>query len=289
VRVRVGDQYDLSALVSRLVHLGYERLDLVERRGQIAVRGGILDVFPPSAEHPLRIEFWGDAVEEIRSFTVTDQRSLENVPDGLFAPAVRELLLTPEVRARAAKLAAENPVVEDICAKLAEGIPVEGMEALIPVLVQSVDPLVSFLPKETSVLVIDPERVRTRAHDLSRTADEFLAASWHNASVGNKAPIDLSGSNFFSLEEVKDQCQARGLPWCELSPLYADESIDPNAGVAVDAIGIDAYRGDIAQAIEHMRAWAADNRAVVLVSEGHGSAERLAESLTNEGVPTAFV
>jgi len=289
VRVRVGDQYDLSTLVSRLVELGYERLDLVERRGQIAVRGGILDVFPPNAEHPLRLEFWGDAIEEIRSFTVTDQRSLENVPDGLFAPAVRELLLTPEVRARAAKLAQENPVVADICAQLAEGICVEGMEALIPVLVNSMDPLVSFLPTDTSVLVIDPERVRTRAYDLARTADEFLAASWHNASVGNKAPIDLSGSNFYSLDEVKDQCKLRELPWCELTPLYADESIDPNAGINVDAIGIDAYRGDVAQAIEHMRAWALDNRAVVLVSEGRGSAERLAEALTNEGVPTSFV
>ena len=289
VRLRVGDDYDLSALVRRLVELGYERLDLVERRGQIAVRGGILDVFPPNSEHPLRVEFWGDAVEEIRTFTVTDQRSLDNAPDGLFAPPVRELLLTESVRARAAKLAQENPSLHDICAQLTEGVAVDGMEALIPVLTDSVEPLISFLPESTSVVLLDPERVRTRAHDLVRTADEFLAASWHNATVGNKAPIDLSGSNFFSLDEVRDQALHRELPWCELTPLFMDESLDLDAGMSVAASGLEIYRGEVARAIEDMRKWTTAGQAVVLVSEGHGSAERLAESLATEGVACVFV
>ena len=110
VRLRVGDEAPLSDLVARLVDLGYERVDLVERRGQVAVRGGILDVFPPTDEHPLRVEFWGDTVEEVRSFAVADQRSLALAEDGLWAPAVRELLLTDQVRARAAALAGRSPV-----------------------------------------------------------------------------------------------------------------------------------------------------------------------------------
>lgn len=68
VRLNHGMSVDLTWLVERLSELGYERNDLVERRGQFAVRGGILDVFPPPNEHPLRIEFWGDLVEEIRLF-----------------------------------------------------------------------------------------------------------------------------------------------------------------------------------------------------------------------------
>ena len=61
----------------RLAGAAYHRVDLVERRGEFAVRGGIVDVFPPTEEHPLRVEFWGDTVEEVRSFSVADQRSLE--------------------------------------------------------------------------------------------------------------------------------------------------------------------------------------------------------------------
>jgi len=106
---RGGRGYDLAQVTTRLIELAYTRVDMVTRRGEFAVRGGILDVFPPTEEHPLRIELWGDTVEEVRSFSVADQRSLELVPDGLWAPAVRELLLTPQVRERAAALAVAQP------------------------------------------------------------------------------------------------------------------------------------------------------------------------------------
>jgi transcription-repair coupling factor (superfamily II helicase) len=99
----------LDAVVRRLVDISYARVELVEKRGEFAVRGGILDVFPPTEEHPVRVEWWGDSVEEVRSFKVADQRSLQQVGHGLWAPPCRELLLTPEVRARAKELAATHP------------------------------------------------------------------------------------------------------------------------------------------------------------------------------------
>ncbi len=64
--LRAGDEVDLDDVVERLAAAAYTRVDLVERRGEFAVRGGIVDVFPPTEEHPLRVEFWGDTVEEIR-------------------------------------------------------------------------------------------------------------------------------------------------------------------------------------------------------------------------------
>src|SRR6476661_1556317 len=126
VALRVGDA---------LVGAAYTRTDLVERRGEFAVRGGILDVFPPTEEHPVRIEFWGDTVEEVRWFKVADQRSLEVAEHGLWAPPCREVLLTESVRERAASLVDQLPGAADLLAKLAEGIAVEGMESLAPALV----------------------------------------------------------------------------------------------------------------------------------------------------------
>src|SRR5690606_29290863 len=172
-----GATADLEDVVRRLADLAYARVDLVTKRGEFAVRGGILDVFPPTEEHPLRVEFWGDEVEEIRSFAVADQRTIQPV-ERLWAPPCRELLLTPEVRARAAALAEQHPELAEIAGKLAEGIPVEGMESLAPVLIgpDSMELLLHCVPDSTVVVVCDPERVRTRAHDLVRTAEEFLAA-----------------------------------------------------------------------------------------------------------------
>src|SRR5690606_39249642 len=131
VRLRPGDTVDLIELARQLADLAYTRVDLVTKRGEFAVRGGILDVFPPTADHPVRLELWGDDIEELRSFAVSDQRTLEPVEE-LIAPPCRELLLTPQIRQRAAELAEREPALAEICGKLAEGIPVEGMESLAP-------------------------------------------------------------------------------------------------------------------------------------------------------------
>src|SRR4051795_11935673 len=94
VTLTVGAEADFDDVIARLVDLAYTRVDMVGKRGEFAVRGGILDVFPPTAEHPLRVEFWGDEVSEIRPFSVADQRSLPTEVREFTAPPCREMLLT---------------------------------------------------------------------------------------------------------------------------------------------------------------------------------------------------
>jgi transcription-repair coupling factor (superfamily II helicase) len=172
VKLVAGQEASLSDTVTQLIEIGYARVDMVERRGEIAVRGGLLDVFPPTEEHPLRVEFWGDEVEEIRYFRASDQRSLATAEDGLWAPPCRELLLTRGVRDRARQLAAEWPGLQDILGKMAEGITVEGMEALAPALSESMDLLLDYLPRGSKIIACDPERIRARAADLVATSQE---------------------------------------------------------------------------------------------------------------------
>ena len=288
VRLRTGDTADLTALVERLALLGYERMDLVERRGQMAVRGGILDVFPPTEEHPLRLEFWGDTVEEIRSFAVTDQRSLELAPEGLLATAVRELILTDDVRTRARRLAEGVPSVAEMCTQLAEGIHVEGMEGLIPVLAEGMTTLLAQMPG-AAVVVMDPERVRTRAHDLVRTAEEFLAASWHNAAAGNVTPIDLSGINYRSMEDLRLDAVAARQSWFEVTPLSADVETSADTIIDLGAVATPSYRGDLEVAHADLTTWLGAGNRVVLTAEGHGAVDRFAESLAGAGIAVRIV
>lgn len=145
VELAQGQEVELEDVVRRLVGAAYSRVDLVEKRGEFAVRGGIVDVFPPTEEHPLRVEFFGDEVDEIRSFAVADQRTLEPV-ERVWAPPCRELLLTDDVRRRAAELGREHPQLAEITDKLAEGMAVEGMESLAPALVDEMEMLVELLP-----------------------------------------------------------------------------------------------------------------------------------------------
>ncbi len=289
LRLVVGDEAPLHDLVARLVDLGYERTDLVERRGQLAVRGGILDVFPPTEEHPLRVEFWGDTVEEVRTFAIGDQRSLELAERGLWAPAVRELLLTPKVRQRAAMLAQEHPTVAEMCDKLAQGISVEGMEALAPVLADGMTTPLELAAGTARVIIVEPERVRRRAHDIVRTAQEFLMASWHNATVGNATPIDLAAASYLELSDMREIAGRRGVAWWAVTPLLSDAELDddlvPGERIRVPGTSIESYRGDSAAAMTDLRAWAAAGMRVVLLAEGHGSVQRLVEELADAGVP----
>ena len=298
VSVQQGQDISMEVLVERLAGAAYTRTDLVDKRGQFAVRGGIVDVFPPTEEHPVRLEFWGDTVEEIRWFKVADQRSLEVAPHGLWAPPCRELLLTDEVRARARALAEKHPELEEMLDKLAEGIGVEGMEALAPVLADGMELLVDLLPEGSLVVVTDPERVRTRAHDLVATSQEFLEASWHNAAAGNVTPIDLQDAAYRTVADVRAAAIARDVPWWSVSPFGGDVAaedgsydLDPDSvdRVSIDVRAAESYRGETAKALEDARGWLADGWSVVVLTAGHGTAERIAESARSEALAARLV
>jgi transcription-repair coupling factor (superfamily II helicase) len=285
VQLTPGEDVDggLDAVVRRLVDLAYARVELVEKRGEFAVRGGILDVFPPTEEHPVRVEWWGDTVEEVRSFQVADQRSLGVLAHGLWAPPCRELLLTPEVRQRAKALAATHPELAETCDRIADGTPVEGMEALAPVLVDELRLLVDELPTQTSVVVCDPEKVRTRAHELVATSREFLEASWATAAVGGAAPIDLGAAAYRTLVDVRDHAREIGLPWWTVTPFTSDAELEDDT-LVLAAKQPTGYHGDIATAVADVKGWLADGWRVALTTEGHGPAQRLVEVLRDDDV-----
>ncbi|GGO50779.1 transcription-repair-coupling factor [Streptomyces daqingensis] len=293
VAIRQGQSVEMDEAVDALAAAAYSRVELVEKRGEFAVRGGILDVFPPTEEHPLRVEFWGDEVEEIRYFRVADQRSLEAAEHGLWAPPCRELLLTDEVRQRAADLAEDHPELGELLGKIAEGIAVEGMESLAPVLVDDMELLLDVVPEGTMAVVCDPERVRTRAADLVATSQEFLQASWSATAMSDsgQAPVDLGAASLWGIADVRERARELGMPWWSVSPFSADADLDTDGpetgGDDVLRLGMHApetYRGDTARALADTKGWLSAGWRCVYVTEAHGPAVRTAEVLGNEGI-----
>jgi transcription-repair coupling factor (superfamily II helicase) len=299
VTLTVGAEADFDSVIARLVTLAYTRVDMVGKRGEFAVRGGILDVFPPTAEHAVRVEFWGDEVSEMRMFAVADQRTIPEIAvDTLVAVPCRELLLTDDVRERAAALAAEMPTVEnrvgdtlaDMLAKLAEGIPVDGMEALLPVLRPTELALLhDHLPAGTPVLVCDPEKVRTRAADLIKTGREFLEASWSVAAVGGDAPIDiehLGGSGFRDLDEARSGATESGHPWWTLSQLGNESALEVDVRPSPSTRG---QQHDLDELFAMLRAHVATGGVAAVVTPGAGTAHRIVEQLGEADTPAMLL
>ncbi|HLJ99504.1 MAG TPA: transcription-repair coupling factor [Streptosporangiaceae bacterium] len=285
VSLTVGATAELDETIARLVEIGYARTDLIGSRGELAVRGGIIDVFPPTEEHPLRIEFVGDSIDEVRYFKVADQRSIGPAEHGLWAPPCRELLLTSTVRQRAKDLADTHPGLAEVLGKLAEGIAVEGMEAFAPVLADRMELLIDYVPNGGAILVCDPERIRARAEELVSTSQEFLEASWVNAAAGGEAPIDLGAAAFQPIEDVRHAATDKGVPWLSIAPFGIEsEQAAQDGQLWLETSPMPAYRGDTARMIADVRQWVADRWRVVLVTEGHGPAQRLTEMLRGAGI-----
>jgi transcription-repair coupling factor (superfamily II helicase) len=274
-----GQDFDIDTVAQALVDAAYIRVDLVERRGEFAVRGGIVDVFPPTEEHPVRIDFFGDTVEEIRHFQVADQRSDADTLPRITASPCRELLITDAVRARARAFVNDGSVpahLRELFERIADGHAVDGMESLSSVLVDGLELLVDVIDPASIVLVSDPEKVRARALELHATSQEFLQASWAAAADGAKAPIDLGASAYRSLGDVRTAALADGLSWWSLSSFAEDP-----ASRHVDAVGGDSFRGDTSGALQAMSDAVAAGWSVVLIADSPGRAARLTEVLAD--------
>ncbi|MUM27774.1 transcription-repair coupling factor [Mycolicibacterium sp. CBMA 295] len=298
VTFTVGSEAEFDTIVARLVDLAYTRVDMVGKRGEFAVRGGILDIFPPTAEHPVRVEFWGDEISEMRIFSIADQRSIPEIPvQNVVAVPCRELLMTAEVRERAAVLAAEHPThensvpgsVPDMLAKLSEGIPVDGMEALLPLL-HPVQPttLTHHLPEGAPVLLCDPEKVRTRAADLIKTGQEFLEASWSTAAVGGDAPIDIEAmgaSGFVPFNQAREDAVAGGHPWWTLSQLPDGRATELDLRPSPSA----RSQQSLDEIFAMLRAHVATGGYAAVVTPGAGTAHRVVEQLGDSDTPAGML
>ena len=296
--------HDLARLARQLVELAYVRVDMVSRRGEFAVRGGILDVFPPVAEHPYRIEFFGDELEQIREFSVADQRSIPDVVPEIALPPARELLLDDAVRQRAAEMQHEFPSMTAMLEKIANGIPVEGMESLAPALLERLVPVSHYFPAGAAVAVISPERVATRAISLSETNREFLAAAWSAATAGAQAPIDLASGEFISLGDLRDATRfsapgapAADHPWWTFSTfqqgpddvLPEEREMDELLTVRLSADPVPSFSGNVDGAIDHVAERLRDGWVVAIAARGTGLVERARDVLAEREVPARLV
>ena len=285
VRARVGEEHPLEDLERELVDAAYVRVDMVEKRGEFAVRGGILDVFPPTEPHPVRVDLFGDEIDDVRWFSVADQRSLEPVPHGLDAPPCREILLTPAVRERARARAEELPGVRDLLLRVADGIAADGMESLSPVLVDGMEQVADVLPAGARFLVIDPEKARARSEELVATTDEFLAAAWSSAAAGGGLPIDVGAASFVPLSEAKGHAREGGRAWFTLAAFGLDADLDLTASGTATHPGYSGKPADAAKDLERRRA---EGWRVLATMAGPGGARHAAENLRAEGMAAVF-
>ncbi len=277
--VAPGEQRDRDELVRHLVGVGYRREEVVEHRGEVAVRGSIVDVFPSTADRPVRIDLWGDEVDRLTEFSVSDQRATDPV-ERVELFGCRELLPTEDVRARAARLVALEPWGREQWERLAEGQVFDGMESWLPWLTEGEQVLFDLLDQDAQVLLIEPRRMRDRGADLlAEEADlaATLAKTW-GAAAAHAAAGEAEG--FPRLHLPFDRLLAH-----TNVPAWTVTTAPEGPDVAtVASMGVAATAGDPERVLRQLADLQRDGYRIVVAADGEGSAARLRELLASHGI-----
>ena len=255
-----GAELAPDVLAEELVGLGYARAALVEHRGEFAVRGGIVDVFPGTARRPVRAELDGDVVESLREFVPATQLSTQPVPSAEFHP-VRELLATPELREKAARLAPKHgDRFRDSLTRFADGLVFEGMESLAPLLFDRLPMIADFLPKGAWVAVVQSRRTADRARRAVEEAEALAEASgWPGPSVVRPLAEALGDRMRLDLTELAEGIDLRLEGW----------------GTA---------QGNPPELAQRLADLSGRGYRIVVATPGHGSLERAREIVAERGL-----
>ena len=281
-KIELGQEVSLTDLIEHFTALSYTRTDLVEKRGEFAVRGGIVDVFLPLSDYPVRIDFFGDEIEELRYFDISDQRTTKPVVGPLEIIPCRELLITDAIKERAEKIKSRFPGAIEVLEKIAQGISVDGMESLIPFLVDEQETIFNRISPRSKVIFIEEERTKSRTADLIETNEEFLQASWSSASMGGQAPMPVDKVTYLPWDSLFDEISSHGLTHIALNSFGSD--LD-NAAYFTDFMPVEPMRGNVERLCQLLSDGLNQHQAVMFAATGFGMAERYAGIFRDSDLP----
>ena len=279
-RIGPGETIDPQDLVADLVAVGYRREYQVEHRGELAVRGSIVDVWPSTDDAPVRIDLWGDEVERLTEFGVADQRATVSRSEVELHPC-REVLPDDEVRARATQLVAEQPWGREQWDRLSDGELFDGMESWLPWLAGDERVLFDLVDDDALVVAIEPRRLRDRITDLQAEEAELastLATTW-----------GADDTAFPRLHTDWDRLLVH-----TGAPVWTMDAVPDGPGVETiraSGWGRDAATAAVNQNSEgpvgRVRRLLADGHRVVVAADGEGSVDQVARRLLDAEVEVA--
>ena len=275
--IRRGESFDLDSLLAHLNTVGYTSTDVVEMPGQYAVRGGILDVYSPEADRPLRIEFFGDEADSIRKFDPASQRSSTPVDEALLLPLTEtpvseHLLGAIHTRLSGKRIEGSEEIIE--AAVRAGGLNVfPGWEFYSPV--AGANSTIFDLIPSAAVLLDEP-------HQLTEEFDRFwtrVADVHERSGVGNLVrPEDL----YLAPDDWWQKTST--LPGADIEHLGITRSLDDHSEVSLLTQPSPRFHGAVPTMLQEVQKLNADGKRVLFAVPNIGEVERLADVFTEYNV-----
>ena len=297
VTLEIGGRVDLKDLTERLLAAGYTRCEQVEGVGQFALRGGILDVFSPLMEQPVRCEFFDDEIDSMGAFDPGTQRRTANVESALLLPAAEILPHSAEGGAaglgeRLLKLAdklAKKQKTEAVAARLREdgeklqhGADPGGMDRYLAAVYPEMTTAVHYLPPDAVVILSESSRVDERAKSFflqNRQDAEILMES--GLLAGEFAALTLSAEELYAALEDFPVLMADSFPTSRYP-------VKPRGLLAMTARQLSSYGGSLETAVSDLEHYRSSGSAVLVLCAGENRARNLHRMLEDRGIPATL-
>lgn len=294
---KVGERFDLQKLAENLVIMGYTREDSVECIGQFAMRGGILDVFPPGSENPYRLEFFDDETDSIREFDTYTQRSLDKIDTARVTP-VREAIITDEkrdaiiaelekrVRGAKRKNSDESVYIETTSADIESLRQLRyfpSLDKYVPLIYDKIPSILDYFTENDLVFIIDPKRICERGRSFEWEKGEQIADLKERGILGAHKDVFYSAY----AEKVIEMSDKKLISLDVLSHTSTDfkykhlETFTTKTTVS--------FHGKIEYLYEDLRNWQSKNYTAVILCASRGRGENLAGVLVEKGIRARYI
>jgi transcription-repair coupling factor (superfamily II helicase) len=291
-----GEEVEREALLRKLVNLGYSHVPLVEDRGTFSIRGGILDIFPPDRPGPVRIEFFGDFVDTIRTFDPVSQRSLHPLTELVLLPSREIILSEGEMKEFAARLKSRCDTLDlpparrrELLEQLQNSFFPPGIEYLQPLFHPDLETLFDYAGPAAFLALVDPAAIE--AAEESFAAELALAgerALERDVITSDQAGLFLSATE---LEEFGTSRRRISLPSLEITAGESDGrtfrfTVEDNSDLKLD-LSPDS-EAVLKPLVEKVSAWLGEKIRVIVACHQRGQAQRLFELLTHYPLPLSI-
>ncbi|MDQ1327915.1 MAG: hypothetical protein QG641_1200 [Candidatus Poribacteria bacterium] len=282
-----GDIIDLGEVARALIHSGYERVEMVEMKGDFSIRGGILDVYPLSYQMPVRIDLFDDEIDSIRQFDPITQRSTSHLEDEIWIVPMSEIILTPEmidywqVKTREIVESVKSPKLSNevdlLTNKLKDFGRFDGIEGYLSLLYPNLASLWDYLPENTVVIMDDPLWLKTEADKLIEQAQQFFDSENERDKL-----VVPSSEVFISYDDVTSSCESKRILY--LSHGKREGQGTYNLGMKA----LDGLRGNFQLFLKEIEKWVDIGYLVNVMSDNDKQAERMRDILLERnmnGIP----
>jgi len=300
LKINEGLNIEVLDLASKLYELGYERVDIVEGKGQFAQRGGIVDIFPIDKEEPIRIEFFDDEIDTIRTFDVLSQRSIQRISEIIINPA-REILLDDAALKRGYELIKEDLEAklksfskkkkdeanllkqryEEILEKLSNLKYFEGIDSFLPYFYTYNSNLLDYF-NDPIVILDESSRISQR---ISSAYEDFQ--EMYKNMLENGSALSRQGEFFIHPEIILGNLKGKQLVSFNMLPRIV-EDFKPKAIANFNAIGLNSYAGNLEYLIEELRLKSNRGYKILIFTPTEAKGLRLKNSLKEEGFNSVY-